>query len=372
MRLNVTKKDFLPVVKFCADILPANPHSPHLAGGVLSADGDRASVYATDLEIFCKVSFPAEVVEAGGVAAPLKKLAALVDRMDDGSAIQLSAEGNFQTRVRGGGTDTLLSGFDPEDYPQMPESDEATTVEVPAGKFLKAVRRVAYAASKDPARPVFNGLWMECVGGEITMTCCDTIKLATESVSAGQSTDFKVNLPLRPCVLLGKWLDQDDDEPVEIKVGESYVRFTKEPVTVVARAVGLEFPDWRKVVPTDLDVRVKASVGELVAAAERVAVVTDDKWYVAEIEVLPGRVVMKADTPYGVAKEVMSAETEGSTAIHLNVAYFLQTLKAVGEGAVEVSLPGGGDGENLPPAVFRFDAAPEHLAILLPVIIRNF
>lgn len=372
MKIEVTKKNILPVLKICADIAPTNPHLPSLIGGVLSAGDGGAFLYSTDLEVFCTVSFPAEIAGPGRTVVPLKKLASLIDRLDGDPVIQLNTENEFQTRIRSGGTDTRLAGFDPEAYPTPPESESVVTVEIPAKKFLNAVQRVAYAASKDPTQFVYQGLWFERLNGQLSMTCCDMYKLATENVSweQGQGVDFKVNLPLRACMLMTKWISESGKDFVRVEIGGDYVRFTKEPAVVVTRVLGLEVPDWRKVIPADAEVRVKSPVEEITAAVERIAVVTDEKWFAAEVNILPGQVVMKSETPVGTAKETLNVETEGSTVIHLNVPFLLQTLKAVGKGNVEILFPCGNSGK-LHPVVFRFDAAPEHLAILQPVVINN-
>ncbi len=371
MRIEVTKKNILPAAKVCADIAPTNPHLPSLVGGVLSAGEDGVSLYSTDLEVFCTVSFPAEIAGPGRTVVPLKKLASLIDLLDGDPVIQLNTENEFQTRIRSGGTDTRLAGFDPEAYPTPPESESVVTVEIPAKKFLSAAQRVAYAASKDPTQFVYQGLWFERLNGQLSMTCCDMYKLATENVSEqGEGVDFKVNLPLRACMLMTKWISESGEDFVRVEIGGDYVRFTKEPAVVVTRVLGLEVPDWRKVIPADAEVRVKSPVEEITAAVERIAVVTDEKWFAAEVNILPGQVVMKSETPVGTAKETLNVETEGSTVIHLNVPFLLQTLKAVGKGNVEILFPCGNSGK-LHPVVFRFDAAPEHLAILQPVVINN-
>lgn len=368
MRIEVTKKNILPAAKVCADIVPTNLHLPSLAGGVLSAGEDRAYLYSTNLEVFCTVSFPAEIFDSGQVVVPLKKLASLVALLDGDPVIELSTEAEFQTRIRSGGTDTLLAGFDPESYPAPPENAALTTVEIPAKKFLNAVRRVAYAVSKDPSRPAYQGLWFEKMGGELSMTCSDDYKLATESVLEGQEqgVNFQVILPLQACLLVTKWIDENDEDFVKVEIGGNYARFIKDPAVVVTRVFDLKIPDWRKVIPTDMEVRVKAPVEKVTAAVERIAVVGVDpskELFPVEINILPDQIVMKSSTLNGTAKETLEdVETNGSTMIYLNLPFLLQTLKAVGKGNVEMLISG-----KAAPVVFRFDAAPEHLALILPI-----
>lgn len=368
MKIKALKGDIFPALKTCADVAPVNPHSPSLAGGYFKAGENENEVVlcSTDLEVFCTMSFPAEITEPGEIAAPIKKLAMLVEHIDEDGSLNFSVEKEFHLRVRGGGTNTLLAGFNPENYPSPPQHEFCARLEIPAGKFAAAVRRIAYALPNDAGKSAPQGVLLEKAGSEVTMTCTDAYKLATESVGhAPEGPDFQVSLPLRACSLITKCLPKalSEEDVIKVEIGKGHCRFATGPAVVEARVFDDKKVDWRKIMPSDFVSTVKLSVAEALEAVERLAVVTDDKICSALVEVWPGHLIMRSNSHIGSAEEKLSAETTGSTAVRLKVPFLLQTLKAVGEGNVEISIPG-----ESKPVLFKFDAAPEHLAILAPMI----
>src|ERR671919_2749483 len=129
-----------------------------LAGIMLHARDGRLFLSATDMEISLRASLEAQVEESGSVVVPGRLLVDIV-RLLPGGEVTLEArpEEGIAELVCGSASYRLHT-YAAEDFPRLPEIDEATAFSVEREAFLETVARVSRSASRDESRPVLTGV----------------------------------------------------------------------------------------------------------------------------------------------------------------------------------------------------------------------
>ncbi len=370
LKFKTSRQDFLSVLKTCSKVAPSSPLLPILVNGLLVGSDGKATLLATDLEVFCEVSFPAEVESTGSVVVPLKKLTDLVS-LAESEDVFVEERENFRTRVRVGGANVVYAGYDPDEYPRVPVSDGdgVAVIEMQGGEIAAAIERVSYAAASLSQKSVkapeyYTGLWIQRREGELTLTCCDNFRLATERFPDEGGKEFDAIVPLKACKLFTEQVKED--VPIRIAVGEEgWVEFATESTRVVARKLEYSIPDWKAAFPTEFVAEAEFSVQSLFQAIRRVATIAEESPdYSVKVEVLPGKLVLSCKNAVGEAEEAVEVKAKGSVFRWFNVSFLENALKAVvdfgGEAVMKFS-------DNNSPIIFEFSSLPNHKALVLPL-----
>ena len=123
---------------------------------------------ATDLDISIRSVIDKDVkTESDGrICVSARKLSELVRELV-ASEVTLELK-DTMLHVTAGGSYKLVTA-DPGDFPEIPQLSEGTTLEVPAGRLEKLIRRTHYAVASDETRPELTGVYTEVFEKEICM-----------------------------------------------------------------------------------------------------------------------------------------------------------------------------------------------------------
>jgi DNA polymerase-3 subunit beta len=241
---------------------------PSSVGG---PDAGRLRLTTTDLDWWITVEASAlvEFPNGGGkpiaFAAPARKLSDLVRTFGHGLVrITVDTDGR-RVRVkeaasRGAGATILTMPV--EEFPEMPPVPERAA-SVRAGLVHEAVKRVAWATSGEPSRPIMNGVSLELYRDRLWMAATSGHYLAAfaaysdasvlDPIDACGTPDAATKLGtaiLPPRVL--QRLDSlfpDVDDMLDVGIGENHLAIMGARTQLVTRLIEGPYPNWRQVVP---------------------------------------------------------------------------------------------------------------------------
>ena len=149
-----------------------------------------------------------------------------------------------------------------------------TRLEAPAAELAAIVAETAFAASTDPHRPYFRGLFIESRDGRLRAVATDGSQMAIRDTNIPLAEDALPDdrfdkrgaiLPLKPMRALERLLKGGGSATVEIWTGGA--RFRCRAGEVATKFVDGTFPDYRRVTPAG---RMKSAPLDLFALAEAV------------------------------------------------------------------------------------------------------
>lgn len=301
MIIRTTKSALVEAVNAVKQALPTRPLIPVISGILI-----RDNVFtATDLVTSIVFESEVEVREPGSVVVS-KDFVNMVSKLPD-SEIVLESQNDGQVIVRYGTNSVTLLCASVQDYPELP-----VVTGTPVNMKLNA-KRVAFAASKDESRPIFNGVLMDFANGKIVAT--DTHRMAVLDIEKAEL----------PSIIVPAEIFKQVEGDLEVTVSDNHVLFKKGKTTYITRLINGQFPDYKKVIPQEFKSTIKINKHTLAGAVERVKLLS-----VTTVISVDGQVLnLSANSPdVGKIEEKLDAFAEGEgIEIAFNSTYISEGLR---------------------------------------------
>ena len=188
------------------------------------------------------------------------------------------------------------------------------------------------ACATDVARPIFMGTFLDVQGDQMTMVATDTHRLAlkTATLDAPVDNPLQAVIPSRLLSEISRQLPTDIPETVEITAVRNYLAVQFGNVYIRTRLIEGEFPNYRRVIPSDFKCIVTVDRAEFTGAVERASIVAKDAQYnVINFIVADDQIKLMSQHPdYGTVEDYVPCHLEGQGLdISFNGKFILDILK---------------------------------------------
>ena len=350
---------------------------PVLANVLLTTDGGRLKLAATNLEIGITHWIGAQVQEEGAVTVPAKLLADVVGGLPS-DRVTLTLDARTQTiKIECGRFTSNIKGIEADEFPTIPTiADKAPAASVPPDVLREAIDQVVFASASDDTRPVLAGVLVRMHDTRLFLAAADGFRAATRTVTlpepVSQQAEFIV--PARALAELSRIAGETQGAvSITVAPGGSQVLFHTETTELVSRLIDGKFPDVERIIPTQYLTRTVLDTDELRKAIKLASFFAASSQQVVKLtmepggELGPGKLVISAN-----AAEVGDNTGELDGMIHgeggqvaLNVKYLTELLGVVKSAqiAIETQSP-----QN--PGVFKPVGQDSYVHIIMPMSIR--
>jgi len=376
-------------------------HSVPILGGVLfEVTPSSVRVSATDQEQTVSADLTGGGSAPGRLCVSFAALVKLCGKAKPGSVVSMQAIDGYNVAVRVGGASATLPGFDPIEFPVLPEPlAGATGAEIDAAALRAVLSSVSGAMCMDETRA--NLCAVSCErnpdGGAI-LTATDGHRLHTVTVPelpAHAIPEKGAVVPRDTVNLFSRLLSGKGDSPASLAFfavagsDAERVALRRGRTEITARLVEGEFPDYHQVVPTD---------------REQIRVMIDPEAFRAAVDPLPasertggvkltfggGVLHLYASDGESTGEASIPCDYHGNPfAVGFNRRYLLEAFAACGGEAVSLAFAAGcyepnkpdsamprGDDEPAPapvpraglePLLIEAETAPGWSAVVMPM-----
>lgn len=119
-----------------------------LSNVLIVSDSDSITITGTDLEVGIKNIVPAEVVSAGSITLPCRKLYEII-RESTEETILLEEKENSWVKIKAGASDYNLAGMPSDEYPSFPEYDQENIVKFPTALICTLIDKTIFAVAQE-------------------------------------------------------------------------------------------------------------------------------------------------------------------------------------------------------------------------------
>jgi DNA polymerase III subunit beta len=342
MQLKQTARDtLLKPLQAVSGIVERRHTLPILANVLLEQRSNRLYVTATDLEM--QISAYADFPSTGGPAITVgaRKLQDLLRALPEDSMLNVDMTGNRMT-VRAGRSRFNLQTLPAADYPRInigADSDQLQSLALAQRDLRNLLRSVEFAMAQQDIRYYLNGMLLVVDRGTLQAVATDGHRLAWASLPADVDGErHEVILPRKTVLELGKLLG-DGDEKVAIEIYPNQVRFRFANVELVTKVVDGKFPDYNRVIPTTHTKQVELMRTELLAALQRAAILSNEKFRGVRIVLAPETLkIICTNTEQEEAEEELEIVYSGEPLdIGFNITYLLDVLQNLGTDQVSMA-----------------------------------
>jgi DNA polymerase-3 subunit beta len=332
----------LEALQSVAGIVERRHTLPVLANVLLRKNDDAIEFTTSDLEIQVRTTAPLGG-DAGRYATTVgaRKLIDILRAMPADQSVTLSASQNKLT-LQGGKSRFTLQTLPADDFPLVSEaSDFGPSFSVPQNTLRGLVNQVHFAMAVHDIRYYLNGILFMAEGHQLTLVATDghRLALAQAQLEADIPSRQEVILPRKTVLELQRLLD-DEDTPIEMRFAGNQARFAFSGMEFVTKLVEGKFPDYNRVIPKNHRNAVVLGRAPLLAALQRAAILTSEKFKGVRINLEPGLLRMaSSNAEQEEAREEIEVDYAGEPVeIGFNVTYLIDVLANGAEEMVRIEL----------------------------------
>ena len=336
--------------------------------GLLVEAGHNVRITGYDLKKGIYTTFEADVAAEGSIVLGARLFGDIVRKLPDG-IVTVTADENNMVNITCGNADFSIVGTPAEDYPELPAMDYSSALSLPQGVLSRMIAETSFAISTNESRPVFTGALLEVENDTLTMVAVDGYRLALRRESIE-----KCDVESCSFIVPGTALDDlekicmSPEEPVRVTIGSKHVSFAVGDTVLISRRLEGEFLNYKKTVPSQFPVSVKADRADLIRCADRVSLIIDDRAKnPLRCRFGDGELSITCATPLGRAEDSCPLEGSGDDlVIGFNNSFLLDALKAAPAEKIVINLSNG----TSPCVLSPEDGGGAFLYMILPVRLR--
>jgi len=367
MDLNINRATLLDELQLIQGVLERRTTIPILSSILLTAEGDRLSLAATDLDVTVFTRCPATVRQEGRATIQGKVFFELVRSLPAESLDISCSEARIE--VRSGTFQSQLSSLDPIDFPSLPEVPEGQGYAIPLALLHTLIDRTVFAVSAEEGHFQYNAALLLASTKRLAMVATDGHRLAfVDAAHSGGTPPFEQQLMPRKFLLQLRRLSGAEGEPLYVARGENHVAFRLAERVLLSRILEARFPQYERVLVRDNPHRARLQRGDLAASLRRVGLLTSERTRGVQFQ-LDEDALSLSSVGYdlGSAAEVVPCQYSGPPLkVLVNAHYIQEFLQAVSAPTVEIQLRDG-DGPLVVTPVDDDPAIRESLCVIMPI-----
>ena len=327
----------------------------------LSAYGTEVNLLATDGELSISKNVKAEVFEEGDVCVPGKLFSDFIGKLSGEEVCIATGEKGVEISYRDAGT--FLQSLPAEEFPRIDFTVGENSFTMKQQSLKKIIAETTFCCATDDSRPILKGCLME-FKDELEMCALDGYRLAcTKAEIVTKSGEKSIICPARTLSEISKLLEGESEE-ITLYTQGGMLLVKEGDTTVVSRLYQGEFIRKENVIPTRFTTVVTMKREEIIASAERAAIlIRGDKNNLVTLDIGAESVKISSVSDYGNVAETVKAAVDGTEiTISMNAKFLLDALRALEEEEVVLSFNGA-----VSPFILQNLERKDSLYLILPV-----
>ncbi|PJE22353.1 MAG: DNA polymerase III subunit beta [Mycobacterium sp.] len=286
LRFTIDRETFANAINWVARTLPSRPLNPTLGGIHLTTDTDDGTLclQAYDYEVSAAIRLPAAEVHSPGASLVSGRLLAAISRAFPKKPVEFSHNGTV-AGIKCGTADFALPTMHAEDFPLLP-THPAVTGMVDAEVFAEAAAQTVVAASRDGAVMQIACVCVEITDDDtLTLFATDKHRIAMRQLPwtpAGPRDTSVRDAPLYqvgarflvPTRAIGE-IGRMGGAEVALSFADNLLGISGDERRTTTRLIDAQFPDARRVMPTEHTAIAVVNVAEVAEAVNRAALLDE-------------------------------------------------------------------------------------------------
>ncbi len=371
MKIVCYKDTILKAINSVVKGVASKTTMPILEGILIQTNDNEIKLTTYDLEIGIEYVMECEVKEQGSTVVNAIMFSEIIRKLPD-TEIHISLNSKNLLEIECEGSLYKLATANPEEFPELPKIEIENSVEIEQNVLKNMIRKTIFAVSTEESRPIFTGCLFEIENNKLTLVSVDGFRLALRNIYLNkQSNDFQAVIPGKTLNEVNKIIS-DSFETVKIGVAKNQALFEIDNCKVVTRILDGEFLNYKNVIPSNWETRIKVNKNNIQNSFERISLISasaveKEKKYPVKVQVDIGKVIISCTNQTGDAKEELYVSTEGKNLeAGFNPKYFLDSLKAIEDEEVYIEF-----GTSISPCLIKSIENNDYTYMILPIRLKE-
>ncbi|HEV2532379.1 DNA polymerase III subunit beta [Phenylobacterium sp.] len=351
MKLTIERAALLRALGHVQSAVERRNTIPILSNVLLSAEHNKLSFSATDLDMEIVDEAPAQVDQPGQITAPAHTLYEIVRKLPEGADVSLSFTGEDpRLTVQAGRSRFNLPVLPAGDFPVMSSEGLSGDFTLDVADLIRLVDKTRFAISAEETRYYLNGMYLHSVvedgSQKLRAVATDGSRLALADMPAPEGA---VGLPgvivPRKTISEARRLLEDAGENVQLQISPQKVKFGFGGASLTSKVIDGNFPDYGRVIPKDNTRSVNVDSKLFAQAVDRVATISAEKSRSVRLAFESGKVILTVrNMEAGQAVEELEVDYDGDAfELSFNARFLLDITDQISGETMELRFGGPND-----------------------------
>ena len=343
MKFETTLHTLLTAASTTARFSEKKSNLPVLGCVLITAEGSRLTLRATNLECGVEVVISAKVLTDGIVAVPASIFAGFLGNAR-GKSVSVSLVGEV-LKITTENSSASIKTLPYEDFPVLPRVPAEHSFTIKSIDFVKAIKNVLYCASLSAIKPELQSILVYGEAGKLTSAATDSFRLAEKTVPmrTGGSVP-ELLIPARNAAELVRILEGVSAD-VEIYYNNHQLSFQTDGVYYTSRLLDGSFPNYKQILPKKFTTEAVVLREDMAGALKSLSIFADKFAQVSlSIDAVKKSMFLSSRNPdVGEQISTIKAAIQGeSVSVSFNGRYLADSLQSISGDSVRLHSNGPG------------------------------
>jgi DNA polymerase-3 subunit beta len=370
MKFKVIREEILKALNLTNKAIAVKNPIPVLANFKLVIDDKGLTIIGSNNELSIVTRVPiakkgktilSETVD-GGILVNAKLFTEIARKVEGQELIVELFDGTI-VNVGDGRSSYKLNSIKVEEYPELDLDASGTQLEIEGKDLKKMVEQTAFAASTKEQRPIMTAINLQATDGKLIATATDSARLSRKEMTIKKPIKFVSNIPAKTLIEVTAMVEPQ--EMITLSVTEKRAAFEFGNTLVISRLIGGEYPNTSNIIPLTSNFYLVANAKELLAAMERVALLSVDRENVVKLTMTETAVeVSSKSAQVGSASEQLTKFSFNGDRfeVSFNAMYLMEAIRAFNAEDIKIGFMG-----DMRPFVLKNDKDDSLVQLATPV-----
>ncbi len=298
MKISIERAALLKALGHVQNVVERRNTIPILSNVLITAEGDKITLVATDLDIEVSESSEAVVDAPGDVTAPAHTLYDIARKLPDGSQVSLKINSDNRLDVDAGRSHFTLPLLPSGDFPKMTADGFTHTFDLSTADLRRLIDKTRFAISTEETRYYLNGIYVHAHDGMLRAVATDGHRLALSEMAlpVGAEGLPGVIIPRKTVAEIRRLIDGTDGD-VNISVSDAKIRFNYGNAVLTSKLIDGTFPDYERVIPKGNEKELMIDNKVFADAVDRVSTISAEKSRSIKLTLTQDTLALVVDNP---------------------------------------------------------------------------
>ena len=335
---------------------------PILSHVLLETIENQIRLRTTDLELGIETVIDAQVEETGAITVLIKPFLELVNNLRQ-EKVTLFLEGS-SLHIVSSKLQATLPVSQANEFPLLYEEKGEEVFRMSGSEFKKRFGRIVFATSSETTRPALSGVFIKGIDNKMILVATDGYRLSLDAI---EKENISSHSPLIiPAKLIREafFFKEEGDITLFLLFQKKQIIFTQGNDVIVGRQIEAEFPNYERILPSDLTTKILLDREELQRAVKTSDIFAREAANVIVFSIQKDKILVSAKkSSIGENTVEVEAQVKGEeNEIAFNAKYLLEFLGNFTEEQVSFEMSG-----PLNPAIFSSPQTSSFLHLIMPI-----
>lgn len=372
LSVNLSRDEFLSGLASLQNITGKKATIAILSNVLIETGVNQIILTATDLEVTVRITIPAEIISAGGITLPSRKIFEIV-RESGVDLLHLELNDNNWVKISANSSDYNLAGMGVEDFPVFPVYDENKLVDIPADTLKELIDHTIFSVAQE-GESQFNlaGVLFEKEQKDnkswLKMISSDGHRLSLMEVDGGVDLallhmEKNTLIPRKGVQEIRKFCD--GSEQISLCFEKNQAVFKKENNLLIIRLMNGDFPDYSNIINIiKQDKFIEIDRQTLISSMKRMILFTEDRFNAVKFHIEKNSLMLSSESmDIGNAKDIINIQyTDEVMNLGFNGKYFVEALQVMSSDTIRAYI----NSEESPCLIKGVDD-PGYISVIMPM-----